>query len=185
MRKSLSRRSLDVEGLEQVLLLGRREVEDIGGESESGAASYLVYGVGKLFRQRRQQRDRLARPLFQLMHAGGGLGRIDLGLADLVDQGDKERVTRHESGGCGSGECRARRGMAAVCVVTSRRISATVPTRWRCSGPGVSMRASSEQHADRLVGARSSLRAGNGLRAAERQAAPRRRGAARRCGSAG
>ena len=90
---------LDVEGLEQVLLLGRREVGGVGDEiGKRRGRLNLVDGVGKLFRQRRQQRDRLARPLLQLMHAGGDLGRIDLGLADLVDQGDKEGVAGDELG---------------------------------------------------------------------------------------
>ena len=32
------------------------------------------------------------------MHAGGDLGRIDLGLADLIDQCDEEGVARYELG---------------------------------------------------------------------------------------
>ena len=48
--------------------------------------------VGRL-----KQRDRLASALFQLVHAGGDLGRVDLGLADLVDACDEERVARRNS----------------------------------------------------------------------------------------
>ena len=160
---------LDVEGLEQVLLLGRREVGGIGDEiGKRRRRLNLVYGVGKLFRQRRQQRDRLARPLLQLMHAGGDLGRIDLGLANLIDQGDKEGVARHEFGDAEAAGAARDEVMAAVLRGHVAQDFGDRADAMEVLGPRrVDGRVVLEQHADGLVGARGSLRAGNGLRAAE------------------
>ena len=52
--------------------------------------------AGDLGRHVGKQRDGLARALLQLVHAGGDLGRIDFGLADLLDAGDEERVAREK-----------------------------------------------------------------------------------------
>ena len=87
----------DVERLEQVLLLGRSEIGHVGDEiRERRGRLHLLDGAGNLLRHVGQERNGLARPLLQLVHAGGDLGRIDLGLADLLDFGREEGVARQE-----------------------------------------------------------------------------------------
>ena len=87
----------DIEGLEQVLLLGRLEVRDVGDEiGERRRRLHLIDGGRDLRRHVGQQRDYLAGALLQLMHARGDLGREDFGLADLLDARDQERIARQE-----------------------------------------------------------------------------------------
>ena len=87
----------DVERLQQVLLLGRREVRDIGDEvGQRGRRLNLLDGRGDLGRQVGQQRNRLAGALLQLVHARGDLGGKHLGLADLVDARHQERIARQK-----------------------------------------------------------------------------------------
>ena len=102
------------------------------------------------------------------MHAGGDLGRIDLGLANLIDQGDEERVTRHELGDAEAASAARDEMMAAVLRGHVAQDFGHRADAMEMLGPRrVDRRVVLEQHADRLVGARGSLRAGNGLRAAE------------------
>ncbi len=98
----------DVEGLQQVLLLGRRQVGDIGDEiGKLRRRLHLLDRAGDLGRHVGQQRDGLARALLQLMHARGDLGGIDLGLADLVDPRHEDRDSRAGTRARGSAACRA------------------------------------------------------------------------------
>jgi hypothetical protein len=87
----------DVEGLQQVLLLGRGEIRDVGDEvGERRRRLDLIDGAGNLRRDVGEERNRLARALLQLVHARGDLGGIDFGLADLVDPGHQEGIAGQE-----------------------------------------------------------------------------------------
>ncbi len=154
---------LHVEGLEQILLLGRRQVDRIGDEiGERRGRLDLFDRVGKLFRNGRQERDRLTRPLLQLMHARLDLGRVDLGLADLVDEGDEERIVGQELGDAEAARASRHHVVAAVrrrhiAQDFRHRADATDVVRARCVDRGVLL----QDHADRLVGLCCGLRAGN------------------------
>ena len=85
-----------------------RQVGDVGDEvGELRGRLNLIDRAGDLGRHVGQERNRLARPLLQLMHARRDLGGIDLGLADLFDAGDQERIAGDETRARGSAACRA------------------------------------------------------------------------------
>ena len=132
----------------------------------------------------RQQRDRLARPLLQLMHARGDLGRIDLGLADLVDPGDEEGIAGQELGDAEAAGAARDEVMAAVRRGHVAQDFGDRADAMQMLGPRrVDRGVVLQQHADRLVGARGGLRAGDRLRAAEperRHDAGEQHGVARR-----
>ena len=131
-----------------------------------------------------RQRDRLARPLFQLMHAGGDLGRIDLGLAHLIDEGDEEGIAGEE---LGDAEAAGAARDDVMIAVRRRHITQDFghgADAMEVLGPRrVDRGVLLQHHADRLVGARGGLGAGDGLRAAEterRHHAGKEHGVARR-----
>ena len=102
------------------------------------------------------------------MHAGGDLGRIDLGLAHLIDKGDEEGITGEKLGDAETAGAARDDVMIAV-----RRGHVTQDFGHRADamqmlGPRrVDRGVLLQHHADRLVGARGGLGPGDGLRAAE------------------
>ena len=174
----------DVESLQQVLLLGRRQVGDVGDEiGKLRRRLHLLDRAGDLGRHVGQQRDGLARPFLQLMHARGDLGGIDFRLADLVDP-------RHEIGIAGQELEHAKTPRAArdqmMVAVGRGHITQDLADRtdaMQMLGAGrIDRGVVLQQHADRLVGLGGGLRAGDRLRAAERE---RRHDAGKQHGIAG
>ena len=117
-----------------------------------------------------QQRDRLARALLQLVHARGDLGGKDLGLADLVDAGDQERIARQEFEHAEAPRAARDQMMVAVRRGHVAQDFGDGADAMEMLGPGrVDRGVALQQHADRLVGLRGRLGAGDRLRAAERE----------------
>ena len=161
----------DVERLQQILLLGRREVRDIGDEvGQRRRRLNLLDGRGDLGRQVGQQRDRLAGALLQLVHARGDLGGKYLGLADLVDARHQERIARQEFEHAEAPYAAGHQMMIAVRRGDITQDFAHGADAMEMLGArrldrGVAL----QQHADRLVRLRRGLGAGDRLLAAERE----------------
>ena len=160
-----------VERLQQVLLLGRREVRDIGDEvGQRRRRLNLLDGRGDLGRQVGQQRNRLAGALLQLVHARGDLGGKHLGLADLVDARHQERIARQEFEHAEAPYAAGHQMMIAVrrgdiAQDFAHGADAMEMLGARRLDRGVAL----QQHADRLVRLRCRLGAGDRLLAAERE----------------
>src|SRR5262249_45753160 len=82
-----------VEGLEQVLLVGRAQVGDAGSEyGNRGRGLDLLDRAPYLGWRFREEEDWSPPPLIQPTHVRGARGREDLGPAALVETGDPVRI---------------------------------------------------------------------------------------------
>ena len=160
-----------VEGLEQILLLGRAQVGDIRDKVGEGRRRLdLLDRSGNLRRYVGQKRNRLARSLLQLMHACSDLGRKDLGLAHFVHTGDEIRIAGKDFD---HAEAPPAAGNEMMVAVRRGDIAKNLGDRanamqmlwsWR-----IDRRVVLQQNPDGLVGLGRSLRAGDRLRPAERE----------------
>ena len=129
-----------------------------------GGRLHLLDGGGDLRGDVRHQPDRLARALLQLVHAGGDLGGIDLGLAHLLDLGHEVGVIGQEVEDAEAPDAAGHDMVAAVGrgdVAEDLGHGADFMQMLRPRR--LDGRIGLQQDADGLVGAGRGLRAGDGL----------------------